>query len=307
MSPSPGAAWHLATCGATQLAREFSIRNTIHDCWQSADSGRAFAAALDEQGLILARGDKRDFVVVDRAGGDHALGRRITGATAAETRARMADIDRSGLPSVEQARERQMQNEQPQQQDQQNQAAAAGQEQAKAEAATKQAQLERAAAQEEARQRYERNEPYDQTRHRLSEGQQAQQEAWQAKVEAKNPDRLRPEQVAGNAAQAGKEVARGGLRVVDRATGAVSSLGDFVSNLVSTSPASPAPEKVDMRRLATEPAYRKQHQLAQHAEAQRRGLSEQALDDTAISGASQRQGPLVVWPNPASLLPAGSG
>jgi hypothetical protein len=81
-----------------------AIRNTIQDCWQSADSGRAFAAALDERGLILARGDRRDFVVVDREGGEHALGKRITGASAAETRARLADIDTANLPDVENAK-----------------------------------------------------------------------------------------------------------------------------------------------------------------------------------------------------------
>ncbi len=84
-----------------------AIRNTIHDCWQSADNGRAFAAALNERGLILARGDVRDFVVIDHAGGDHALSKRITQATAAETRALMADLDRSALPSVTEAKEMQ--------------------------------------------------------------------------------------------------------------------------------------------------------------------------------------------------------
>ena len=81
-----------------------AIRNTIRDCWQGADSGRGFAAALADQGLILARGDRRDFVVIDRAGGNHALSKRITGATAAATRARMADIDRATLPSVDEAK-----------------------------------------------------------------------------------------------------------------------------------------------------------------------------------------------------------
>jgi len=81
-----------------------AIRNTIHDCWQSADSGQAFAAALAEQGLILAKGDQRPFVIIDREGGDHALSKRITGATAAETRQRMADLDRSTLPSVREAK-----------------------------------------------------------------------------------------------------------------------------------------------------------------------------------------------------------
>jgi hypothetical protein len=84
-----------------------AIRNTIRECWEQSDNGRSFAAALDAYGLMLARGDKRDFVVVDLAGGDHALSKRITGATSAETRARMADIDRQQLPSVDQAKERQ--------------------------------------------------------------------------------------------------------------------------------------------------------------------------------------------------------
>jgi hypothetical protein len=81
-----------------------AIRNTIQECWQSADSGQAFAAALEQQGLILARGDRRDFVVIDREGGDHALSKRITGSTAADTRARMADIDRASLPGVDDAK-----------------------------------------------------------------------------------------------------------------------------------------------------------------------------------------------------------
>ena len=81
-----------------------AIRNAIHDCWRAADSGQAFAAALAEQGLILARGDRRPFVIIDRAGGDHALSKRITGATAALTRARFADLEPDHLPSVAEAK-----------------------------------------------------------------------------------------------------------------------------------------------------------------------------------------------------------
>jgi hypothetical protein len=81
------------------------IRNTIRACWEQSDTGQAFAAALDQQGLILARGDKRDFVIVDHEGGQHALSKRITDATAAVTRARMADVDRASLPDIDAARE----------------------------------------------------------------------------------------------------------------------------------------------------------------------------------------------------------
>lgn len=80
------------------------IRETIRECWDMSDNGRSFTAALDEEGLILARGDQRDFVVVDQAGGIHALGKSITGVTAKYTRERMADVDRKKLPDVDQAK-----------------------------------------------------------------------------------------------------------------------------------------------------------------------------------------------------------
>ena len=57
---------------------------------------------------MLANGDRRDcFVVIDPAGGQHALNKKLTGLTLAETRDRLADLDRSQLPSVEQAKEMQ--------------------------------------------------------------------------------------------------------------------------------------------------------------------------------------------------------
>ena len=81
-----------------------AIRNAILDCYQHADNGRAFKAAIEERGFTLANGDRRDcFLVVDQAGGHHALNKKLTGHTLEETRARFADLDRSQLPSVEQA------------------------------------------------------------------------------------------------------------------------------------------------------------------------------------------------------------
>ena len=75
--------------------------------WNRTDSGKAFAAAVAEEGWTLARGDKRDFVVIDPAGETHSLARRIEGAKAKDVRARMADLDAASLPSVEEAREQQ--------------------------------------------------------------------------------------------------------------------------------------------------------------------------------------------------------
>lgn len=77
-----------------------AIREGIRECWDRSEDGAGFVAALDKKGLFLAKGDKRSFVVVDEMGGYHALGKRITGATAEQTRARLVDIEAARLPSV---------------------------------------------------------------------------------------------------------------------------------------------------------------------------------------------------------------
>jgi Ti-type conjugative transfer relaxase TraA len=81
------------------------VRASIRACWDHSDNGRSFVAALADKGLILARGERRGFIAVDPAGGMHALGKRILGHSAEEVRARLSDIDRQKLPTVEQARE----------------------------------------------------------------------------------------------------------------------------------------------------------------------------------------------------------
>ena len=80
------------------------VTQEITQIWRSTDSGRAFAAALSEFGYVLARGDRRDFVVIDPKGGAHSLARRIEGARVKDVRARMADIDAGQLPSVAEAK-----------------------------------------------------------------------------------------------------------------------------------------------------------------------------------------------------------
>jgi MobA/VirD2-like, nuclease domain len=80
-------------------------RETIRDCFERSDCGRSFQRALADQGLTLALGDRRDFLAIDRAGGMHALGKRILGVHAAEIRARFSDLSFDQLPSVEEARQ----------------------------------------------------------------------------------------------------------------------------------------------------------------------------------------------------------
>ena len=70
-----------------------------------ADNGHSFKAALEASGhYVLAAGDRRDFVIIDLAGDDHSLGRRL-GMKAKDLRVYMADLDPASLPSVEQAKE----------------------------------------------------------------------------------------------------------------------------------------------------------------------------------------------------------
>jgi hypothetical protein len=81
------------------------VRETIRACYDRSDCGRSFQQALEYEGLILAQGDRRDYLVLDEAGGLHALGKKVLGATASQVRAKLGDIERDQLPTLEQARE----------------------------------------------------------------------------------------------------------------------------------------------------------------------------------------------------------
>lgn len=80
------------------------VKAEVTALWNAADSGQAFAAALTEHGYFLCKGDRRDFCIIDAAGNEHSLARRIDGHKAAAIRARMADVDRDELPSVAEGR-----------------------------------------------------------------------------------------------------------------------------------------------------------------------------------------------------------
>ena len=74
---------------------------------RSADNGQSFKAALEASGdYVLARGDRRDFVVVDRASDEHSLARRVD-MKAAALRQFMKEIDPAHLPSVAEAKAQQ--------------------------------------------------------------------------------------------------------------------------------------------------------------------------------------------------------
>ena len=82
------------------------VRDRILLSWQLSDNGRTFQHALEGQGLLLARGDERPFVVVDGDGNFYALsGRVLPGERMPGIRAKLKDIEPERLPTVEEARE----------------------------------------------------------------------------------------------------------------------------------------------------------------------------------------------------------
>ena len=76
------------------------LKRIFVECWQRSDSMAAFASALKEHGLILAKGDRRGHVAVDAQGEIYAISRWI-GIKAKEVRAVLGAPN--NLPSVEEA------------------------------------------------------------------------------------------------------------------------------------------------------------------------------------------------------------
>jgi hypothetical protein len=68
--------------------------------FRASDNADAFKAALEDKGYLLAKGDKRDFVIIDRAGGVHSLARRIDELNAAGLREFMSNLNRDAIPSL---------------------------------------------------------------------------------------------------------------------------------------------------------------------------------------------------------------
>lgn len=85
---------------STEQAKEL-----MTEIWRTTKSGKEFQAALEDRGWVLARGDRRDFVAIDRSGGIHSIARRIEGVKVADVRQRFADINPKDLRSVTEAKQ----------------------------------------------------------------------------------------------------------------------------------------------------------------------------------------------------------
>lgn len=53
------------------------LKADLQECWKASDTGKAFGKALEQRGFVLARGDKRSFVVVGHDGEVHSLPRAL--------------------------------------------------------------------------------------------------------------------------------------------------------------------------------------------------------------------------------------
>jgi len=89
--------------GITPDARRAAIAALYH----SSDNAESFRAGLERAGYILAQGERRTYVVVDRAGHIHALARQIDGIKTRDVKARLEALPLAGLPTVDQARAQQ--------------------------------------------------------------------------------------------------------------------------------------------------------------------------------------------------------
>ena len=87
---------------AVRLAEDPQAMKTIlKSLWERSDSKQTFAAALQEQGFLLARGDKRGYVALDVKGGVYSLTRWLDLGTR-ELKARLGAPD--SLPDIGQAK-----------------------------------------------------------------------------------------------------------------------------------------------------------------------------------------------------------
>jgi hypothetical protein len=77
------------------------IAAEVTELFHQSDSGKAFQAALEQHDYMLLKGDRRGFLILDSAGKEHSLARRLDGVNTKELNAFMGDVDREALPTVE--------------------------------------------------------------------------------------------------------------------------------------------------------------------------------------------------------------
>ena len=82
------------------------IAAEVTELFHQSENGKSFHAALEQHGYTLAKGDRRGFIILDTAGKEHSLSRRVDGVNTKELNAFMRDVDREALPTVAHAKAR---------------------------------------------------------------------------------------------------------------------------------------------------------------------------------------------------------
>jgi hypothetical protein len=80
-------------------------RREITEAWNRTGNGQDFIRALEQRGYVLAQGDRRGYVVIDRHGEIHSLPRQIEGVKTKDINARLIDFPADKLPTAAKARE----------------------------------------------------------------------------------------------------------------------------------------------------------------------------------------------------------
>jgi len=80
-------------------------KNSITKLWHEHRDKKIFAAAMSNQGYIVAQGQRRAFVVVDRDNQIHSLARQVDGVKTKQVKQRLGIAE--SYPSIEEAKEQQ--------------------------------------------------------------------------------------------------------------------------------------------------------------------------------------------------------
>jgi Relaxase/Mobilisation nuclease domain len=113
-TPRPGRGpkrWEMYRGMKTELDPR-DVKAELSELRQQIDSGKAFQAAFEMRGYILAQGDRvvageRALMIIDPAGNDHHLPRRIKGMNSKQVNEFMSHVDRANLPTIAEAKQQQ--------------------------------------------------------------------------------------------------------------------------------------------------------------------------------------------------------
>jgi hypothetical protein len=254
-----------------------AIKVELTQLWRTTDTGKAFIAAVEERGYIFTKGDQRGFCVIDHAGHEHSLARRLEGVREKDVRARMANVDREALPSVAAGREQQRAKHREGETFDRDAASRAWENRVN-DAGIAHSQMQEEARKQSAREREQmlkdrqvagrtdnvppgrqetRDSRQDEARRqsRLEREQMLKDRAGAAKprdfkgakTETFEPKPSTPREAAPapSATKVADKAAKATLSVADTATGGIEKLADFVADLLSGGSPAPPPDPAD--------------------------------------------------------------